>query len=127
MDDSADYIELVEKARLGDEESLIRLAEAATVRLVGYVYRLTLEEDLTQEIVQESILEMYKVFEKLKKAEKFWSWLYSIAYNKVRTHYGRRWRQRTFSLSGAYEIAAPNSPDGLVDMITAEWRQIVSR
>lgn len=117
---------MVKKAQLGDKECLNRLAEAARVRLREYVQRLTLQEDLTEDIVQESILEMFKVFDKLKKADRFWNWLDGIAFNKVRSHYGRRWRHKTVSLSDVgYEIAETNSPDGLADMVTAELKQIV--
>lgn len=117
---------MVKKAQLGDKECLNRLAEAARVRLREYVQRLTLQEDLTEDIVQESILEMFKVFDKLKKADRFWNWLDGIAFNKVRSHFGRRWRHKTVSLSDAEcEIAETNSPDGLADMITAELKQIV--
>ena len=52
MNDNIDYIELVEKAQLGDKESLNRLAEAARLRLRQYVQRLTLDQDLTEDIVQ---------------------------------------------------------------------------
>ena len=126
MDDNTDYIELVKKAQLGDKESLNRLAEVAKVRLSEYVQRLTLQDDLTQDIVQESILEMFKVFNKLKKADRFWSWLYGIAFNKIRSHYGRQWRHKTVSLSDVgCDIAGPNSPDGLADVVATEWKQIV--
>ena len=117
---------MVKKAQLGDKECLNRLAEAARVRLREYVQRLTLQEDLTEDIVQESILEMFKVFDKLKKADRFWNWLDGIAFNKVRSHYGRRWRHKTVSLSDAgCEIAETNSPDGLAEMVTAELKQII--
>lgn len=86
MDDHKDYIELVKKAQLGDKECLGRLAEMVSVRLHEYVHRLTLQEDLTKDIVQESILEMYRVFDKLKKPERFWNWLCGIAFNKIRSH-----------------------------------------
>ncbi len=126
MDDNTDYIELVKKAQLGDKESLNRLAGVAKVRLSEYVQRLTLQDDLTQDIVQESILEMFKVFNKLKKADRFWSWLYGIAFNKIRSHYGRQWRHKTVSLSDVgCDIAGPNSPDGLADVVATEWKQIV--
>jgi RNA polymerase sigma-70 factor (ECF subfamily) len=121
-----DHIELVKKAQLGDKECMDQLAEAARVRLREYVLQLILREDLTEDIVQESILEMYKVFNKLKKAERFWSWLDGIAFNKVRSHYGERWRHKTVSLSDSgSEIAGTSSPDGLADMVTAELKQIV--
>lgn len=126
MDDNTDYIELVKKAQLGDKESLNRLAGVAKVRLSEYVQRLTLQDDLTQDIVQESILEMFKVFNKLKKADRFWSWLYGIAFNKIRSHYGRQWRHKTVSLSDAgCDIAGLNSPDGLAELVADEWKQIV--
>lgn len=120
--------ELVEKAKLGDKECLNRLAEAAEVRLREYVFRLTLEEDLTQDIVQESILEMFRVFHKLKKTERFWSWLYGIAFNKVRSHYGRQWRHKTKSLSEAgFDIPARDSQNALAGMINRELKQVVIR
>jgi len=60
---------------------------------------------------------MFKVFDKLKKADRFWNWLDGIAFNKVRSHYGRRWRHKTVSLSDAgCEIAETNSPD---------WKKVV--
>jgi RNA polymerase sigma-70 factor (ECF subfamily) len=126
MNTGTDYIELVKKARLGDRQCLNRLAEVAGLHLKEYVQRLTLEQDVTDDIVQESVLEMMKVFDKLKKTERFWLWLDGIAFNKVRSYYGRRWRHKTVSLSDlGYEIAETDSPDGLADMVTAELKQIV--
>ncbi len=121
-----EHAELVRKAQLGDKECLNRLAEVVRVHLREYVLRLTLREDLTQDIVQESILEMFKVFDKLKKAEKFWSWLDGIAFNKIRSHYGRQWRHRTISLSEIdHEIAIGDSQSALADMVNRELKQIV--
>ncbi|MBN2131874.1 MAG: sigma-70 family RNA polymerase sigma factor [Sedimentisphaerales bacterium] len=121
-----DTVELARKAQLGDTESLNRLAEAARVRLHEYVFRLTLQEDLTQDIVQETILEMLRIFENLRRREKFWPWLYGIAFNKVRNHYGKRWRQKTrcFSEVG-YEPRGAGGGDALAEAVTAELRQIV--
>ena len=110
MANHKEHAELIKKAQLGDRESLSRLAEVARVHLREYVLRLTLQEDLTEDIVQESILEMFKVFDKLKKAEGFWAWLHGIAFNKIRSHYGRQWRHKTTSLSAAAcEIATEDS------------------
>jgi len=126
MDDNRDYIELVRKAQSGDKESLDRLAETVKVCLVEYVQRLTLDDNLTEDIVQECILEMYKVFDKLKSVDEFWRWLCGIAFNKVRQHYGRRWRRKTVYFGGTGDkIVAGGGPDALAEMITAEWKQIV--
>ena len=121
-----EHAELVKKAQLGDKECLNRLAEAARVHLREYVLRLTLQEDLTQDIVQESILEMFKVFDKLKNAEKFWAWLDGIAFNKIRSHYGRQWRHKTISLSKiSHEITTEDNNSALADMVNHELKQIV--
>ncbi len=121
-----EHDELVRKAQLGDKECMNRLVEAARVHLREYVLRLTLREDLTQDIVQESILEMFKVFDKLKSTEKFWSWLDGIAFNKIRSHYGRQWRHKTISLSDiGREVAIEDSQSALADMVNRELKQIV--
>jgi len=127
MSGSIEYtVELARKAQLGDRESLNRLAEAARVRLHEYVFRLTLQEDLTQDIVQETILEMLRIFEKLRRRERFWPWLYGIAFNKVRNHYGKRWRQKTRSFSETgYEPQVAGGGDALAEAVTAELRQVV--
>ena len=121
-----EHDELVRKAQLGDKECLNRLAETARGHLREYVLRLTLREDLTQDIVQESILEMFKVFEKLKSTEKFWSWLDGIAFNKIRHHYGRQWRHKTIPISDIdRQIAIGDSQSALAEMINRELKQIV--
>jgi RNA polymerase sigma factor (sigma-70 family) len=117
---------LVKKAQLGDSECLNRLAEVVRVRLREYVLRLTLREDLTQDIVQETILEMFKVFNTLKSTEKFWSWLDGLAFNKIRQHYGRQWRHKTISLSDIdRQLAIGDSQSALAEMVNRELKQIV--
>jgi RNA polymerase sigma factor (sigma-70 family) len=81
---------------------------------------------VTQDIVQESVLEMFKVFDKLKSAERFWSWLDGIAFNKIRRHYGRQWRHKTVSLSDIdRQLAIGDSQSALAEMINRELKQIV--
>jgi len=128
MINDQEHAELVRKAQLGDKECLNRLAEAARVHLHEYVLRLTLKEDLTQDIVQESILEMFRVFDKLKRADRFWGWLHGIAFNKIRSHYGRQWRHKTTSLSDIdCEVPTRDSQNGLAGMIDRELKQVVIR
>jgi RNA polymerase sigma-70 factor (ECF subfamily) len=134
-----DTLELVRKAQLGDRDSLTRLAEAARVRLHEYVFRLTLQEDLTQDIVQETILEMLRLFGKLRQTDRFWGWLHGIAFNKVRNHFGKQWRHKTRSLSQIDDDCLTTrdsnsdgfgqrpSDDVLADVVTEELKQIVLR
>jgi len=115
----------VRQSQLGDKECLNRLVEMARERLRVYVYRLVLDEESTQDIVQESMLEMYKILGKLKKVEMFWSWLYGIALNKVHRHFRdqRHYRQRPES---GYGSGQPGEQEGIEKVLGRELKQIVS-
>ena len=126
MIETKEHGEWIKKAQRGDKECLNRLAEAARVHLHEYVRRLTLEEDLTQDIVQECILEMFKIFHKLKNVERFRAWLDGIAFNKIRSHYGRQWRHRTVSLSKTgFDLPAEDSQMVVADMVHKELKEII--
>ena len=94
-----DYVALAEQAKLGDKPSLEKLTELVHPRLYAYVYRIILQKNLAQDIVQEALLEMLKVIENLEKPDRFWPWLRGIAYNKIRLQYARQYRRRTVSIS----------------------------
>ncbi len=127
MDCNADYIKLVKEAQLSDEKSLNRLAELARPRLRVYVYRLTLAEDLTQDIVQETILEMYKIFGKLKSADRFWPWLYGIAFNKIRRHHRTERHEKKLTMAYAkHADTAKDKQEALQNLISQELKEIVS-
>jgi len=121
------YIELVERAQRGDKESLNELAAIAKGRLHVYVYRLTLNDDLTQEIVQESLFEMCRVLDKLRKTDRFWSWLYGIATNKLHRHYRT---ERALKKAAAAEERRRGPmkarQGGLENLVGEELKQIVS-
>jgi len=128
MDRQVNYIELVEKARRGDKERLNELAGMARERLRVYVYRLTQNQDLTQEIVQESLLEMCKVLGKLKQTDRFWPWLYGIATNKLHRHYRKEKALRNAAASEERRLEpARERQGGLENLVSQELRQIVSR
>lgn len=95
MSNKNDYIELVKQAQLGDEKSVNRLAELGRGRLHAYIYRLTLDEDLTQDIIQESMLEMLKFLKKLERADRFWPWLFRIAGNNLHDHWDNERLRKT--------------------------------
>ena len=126
MDNKTDYVGLVKRAQLGDKESLDRLAELGRERLCVYVYRLTLADDVTQDIVQESILEMFKVLGKLKRADRFWPWLRGIAFNKIRRHHRTQRRQRMTSMSEVeHGREQKDGREGLANLVSQELKQIV--
>ncbi len=126
MEKTVDHVRLVKRAQLGDKESLDRLTELAEERLRVDVFRLTLQEDLAQEIVQESLFEMFRVLNDLKEAHRFWPWLYKIAINKMRLHYRTEKRRRTVTASAVAEKAAYGSSEqAMAGAISKELKDIV--
>ncbi|MHC4596164.1 MAG: RNA polymerase sigma factor, partial [Planctomycetota bacterium] len=127
MDQQLRQIELISRAQRGDRQCLDQLAQQARERLHTYAYRLTQREDLAQEIVQETLLEMCMVIGKLKKADRFWPWLYGIAVNKLRRHYRTERKQRNMAVSSATRKGTPKDrQDGLENLVSEELKQIVS-
>ena len=104
MNKLQDYNELVEEAANGDKEALSRLAETVHGSLRSYVLRITLSEDIADEITQGTIVEMYKIFGQLKNKDSFWPWLCKIALNKVRTSSTTKTRQRHLLEKHAEEL-----------------------
>jgi RNA polymerase sigma-70 factor (ECF subfamily) len=127
MDGQVDCIELVERARQGDKQSLEALARIARERLRVYVYRLTQQDDLAQEIVQESLLEMCKVLGKLQRTDRFWSWLYGIATNKLHRHYRtEKALQHAAASEERRQGTMKDREGGFENLVSQELRQIVS-
>jgi len=127
VDRQVNEIELVERAQQGDKPSLNRLAEMARDRLRVYVYRLTQKDDLTQEIVQESLLEMCKILGKLQKTDRFWPWLYGIATNKLHRHYRTEKAMRHAAAAEERRRGTMQEREqGLEDLVGEELKQIVS-
>ncbi|MBE0537374.1 MAG: sigma-70 family RNA polymerase sigma factor [Phycisphaerae bacterium] len=126
MDDIKLYRELVLQVRQGDTGARDRLATCVRGPLEAYVYRITMREDLTQDIVQESMLEMLKILGKLSDADRFWPWLCKIAMNKIRNHYRIRERRKRAIMSRAdLERSLESTRDGLENLVTEEFKQIV--
>ncbi len=127
MDGQVETIELVERAQRGDQQSLNTLAGIARERLRVYVYRLTQQDDLTQEIVQESLLEMCKVLGKLQRADRFWSWLYGIATNKLHRHYRTERAAQHAAASEERRRGSMKERQGAFEnLVSQELKQIVS-
>jgi RNA polymerase sigma-70 factor (ECF subfamily) len=121
-------IELIRGAQQGNRQCLEQLARQAKGCLEVYVYRLTQQHELSQEIVQESLLEMFKVIGKLREPDHFWPWLYGIATNKLRRHYKKEQARRKVAMSSITGKLSPNQrQSGFENLVGEELKQIVSR
>lgn len=97
MSEERTWTELVELAQKGHRGSIDLLARKAEGRLRAYVYRVTLDYELTKDLSQEALLQMVKSLDGLKKAESFWPWMYRVAQSKIQQHY--KTRQKTALIS----------------------------
>jgi RNA polymerase sigma-70 factor (ECF subfamily) len=121
-----EYKELVEQAFRGKNDALPKLVEIIHESLRSYVFRITLSEDLTDDVVQETILEMYKIFGQLRKSDHFWSWLCKIALNKIRSHSRIQTRRKHLLQKHAEELSRkPLNLEGLANVINGEIKQAI--
>ena len=88
-----DDLVLVANCRQGDPESLESLTHRIEPRLRTYIYRLTLDHDLTHDLLQETLLHLVKSINKLEHPEAFWPWLYRTALGKVQHHFREQGRE----------------------------------
>jgi RNA polymerase sigma factor (sigma-70 family) len=93
ISDSSDSNELgfevIRQAQLGNADSLAYLAEHAKDRLFVYIFRLTLDHHLAEDLAQETIVRMLQAIKRLKitNQQSFWAWLYRTALGRVQHHF----------------------------------------
>nr|MBP8305121.1 hypothetical protein [Phycisphaerae bacterium] len=127
MSEQLDVTQLAMRAQQGDKWAFDRLAELASVRLRVYMVRVTLREDLADEMVQETLLEMVKILGRLKNADRFWPWLYGIATNKLRHHYrSEQTHRRAVALQTRPDEDVSDPQEGIENLVTQEIKEVVS-
>jgi len=80
-------IDLVRQAQRGRKDSMNQLAQEVKPRLSAYFYRVTLDQELTQDLSQEAMLSMVKSLSSLQQVDRFWPWIYRIAQSKMQQYY----------------------------------------
>jgi len=121
-----EYNELVEQSLHGNKDALPKLVEIIHESLRSYIFRITLSEDLADDILQETILEMYKIFGQLRRSDHFWSWLCKIALNKIRSHSRIQTRRKHLLQKHAEELSRkPLNLEGLANLINGEIKQAI--
>lgn len=125
---SADQIDLncLRKAQHGCRESRSFLAQQAKGKVYTFIYRTVLDRDLSEDLTQETLLELIRALPRLQLSSEsgFWSWVYRTALGKVQHHFRRqgakRMDQRTAVNSEMLESMAQKSQTGPA---TTLWRK----
>ena len=90
---STAFFELLSEARSGNQVSMGRLAGIVRKRLYPFVYRTTLDHDLTEDVLQETLLTMVRQVACLRNKRRFWPWVFRIAWSKLQDNRRRRRHQ----------------------------------
>ncbi len=91
MCEDNEYIQqLLSEARSGSRTSMGRLAVVVRERLYPFVLRTTLNHDLTEDILQETLLTVVRQVTSLRESIRFWPWVYRIAWSKIQDNLRRR-------------------------------------
>jgi len=130
METEDGFVELVRQAQLGDRLSLDRLAEGARQRLYGYIYRLTLNHDLAQDLLQDTLLKMVENIKELEHPDRFWSWLFRTALGNVQHYYRDLAREQAVSFSAVSrrrlsQYLSEDHDDGLNRAIRQELSETI--
>ena len=88
MRDSSNSIQhLLAQTRAGparaSKAGMERLAAAVREQLYPFVLRTTWDHDLTEDILQETLLTMIREIGSLRETRRFWPWVYRIAWSKI--------------------------------------------
>jgi len=129
-DQAGDLVGLITAARQGDSESMGRLAELAEPRLLTYIFRLTLSQDLAEELCQKTLVKMVQSLETLRNIDRFWNWLLRHAMGEVQHYYRDRKRRREVEmevLNQEYfkQYVSRNHHDGLDEAARIELSDII--
>lgn len=102
------------------------MVQQATGPLQSYVFRVLLRDDLTQDIVQEVMMEMVRGLDRLEDADKFWPWLRGIANNKIKRFYRNETKHRNLIMAKSNNIqeSGPGS-EGFKKLARQEMEEVV--
>jgi len=127
---SESFAAIVTKAQQGDRTSMGQLAEVAEPRLLTYIFRLTLNHDISEELCQKTLVKMVQSLKTLKNIDKFWYWLLRHAMGEVQHYYRdqkRRHQVEIEALNREYfeQYVARNHHDGLNESTRIELSEII--
>ena len=107
-------LELIRQAQQGQQDSESLLAELTEQIIFPYLYRLTFNYHLAQDLCQETLIEMHRSLTQLKFHSKqaFFAWIYRTALSKVQKHYRLRGNRRLHKFS---QSATPNLNQNITD------------
>ena len=91
--------ELIATFQNGNEQAYIELVRRYRNRLMSFVFRFLGDMDLSEDIVQDTMVKVYTHKHYYKEIAKFSTWIYTIAGNFAKTELRKRKRRKVTLLS----------------------------
>ena len=91
--------QLIKKFQDGDVGAYNQIVTRYKDRLLNFIYRFLNDLDLSEDLVQDTLLKLYTHKDSYKEIAKFSTWLYTIAANLARTELRKIKRRKTFSIT----------------------------
>ncbi|NIS37624.1 sigma-70 family RNA polymerase sigma factor [Candidatus Saccharibacteria bacterium] len=81
-----DISALLIKAREGQQAALDALVEKSQFRLYRFLFYLSGDPDLSEDLLQETLIRTLENLNKIKAPERYWSWAFRVAKNLYLNH-----------------------------------------
>ena len=92
-------MELIKASRGGDRASVEQLLHLISPDIYRIVFSMLRDQDDTDEVVQETLIRLFRHIDKLKEPECFAAWAMRIAVNQVQTWRMKKNRLRTYEIN----------------------------
>ncbi len=91
--------ELISQFQAGNENAYLEIVDRFKDRLFTFIYRFVGDENLAEDLVQDTLIKVYTHRHAYREIARFSTWIYTIAGNLARTELRKRKRRATFSMS----------------------------
>ena len=95
--------ELISRFQNGDENAYVELVNRYKDKLLNFVFYFIKDEELSEDIVQETFIRLYQKKHYYKQIAKFSTWIYTIARNLSNTELRKKNRSNMVYLSQIYK------------------------
>jgi len=102
-DRDGSFLDLVRRAQGHDRAAVEALAGRVRPRVFAFIRRLLVDVHTAEDLAQDTALAVIASIGELRRPERFWAWVFSIACSKVRQHFRRTSRRGVFLMADGFE------------------------
>ncbi|GAA0433354.1 ECF family RNA polymerase sigma factor SbrI [Lentibacillus halophilus] len=103
-----------------DEQAANKLIQTYYNEIFGFVYKQTLDQELTKDITQEIFISMLRTIQGFDGRASFRTWLYKIANSRLIDHYRSKYYKQNKNTESIDEKAVPGTAEFTLDVETKD-------